>query len=43
MSALLVGLVVGSLTCLLALPAVRMILNRREIRARTRLRPVAFG
>lgn len=43
MIALLVGLVVGSFTCLVAPPAVRMVLRRRDIKATTRMRPIAFG
>ncbi|WP_281349011.1 hypothetical protein [Microvirga thermotolerans] len=43
MIALLVGLVVGSFTCLVVPPAIRMIVRRREIRAATGIRPIAFG
>ncbi|MGO4573645.1 hypothetical protein [Microvirga sp. 2TAF3] len=43
MIALLVSLVVGSFICLIAPPAVRMVVLRREIRGSTRAKPIAFG
>ncbi|WP_256385777.1 hypothetical protein [Microvirga sp. 17 mud 1-3] len=42
MITLLVGLVVGSFACLVVPPTIRMVVQRREIRA-TQGRPIAFG
>lgn len=39
----LIGLVVGSFFCLVAPPTVKMFLRRREIRAVTQVKPMAFG